>query len=138
MPMPSKRSASLRFPNQTPEAPLPSPKRATCPAHLILLDLIIRTLLGDEEISLNSSLRNFLQSHVTSSLLGPNIFHSTLFSNTLGLRSSLNVTDQVSRPHKTGKIIVLYTLIFIFLDRNWKTNDSAPNDSKHSLTSVCS
>jgi len=30
---------------------------------------------------------------------------------------SLNVSDQVSHPHKTtGKIIFLYILIFIFLD----------------------
>jgi hypothetical protein len=31
------------------------------------------------------------------------------------------VRDQVSHPHKTaGKIIVPYTLIFVFLDRNLK------------------
>jgi hypothetical protein len=36
---------------------------------------------------------NFLQSPVTSSLLGPNIPLSTLFSNTLSLCCSLNVTD---------------------------------------------
>jgi hypothetical protein len=46
---------------------------------------------------------------VTSSLLGPNILLNTLFSNTLSLRSSLNVSDQVSHPYKTtGKIIVLH------------------------------
>jgi hypothetical protein len=34
---------------------------------------------------------------------------STLFSNTLSPRSSLNVSDHVSHPYKTtGKIIVLY------------------------------
>jgi cytochrome b subunit of formate dehydrogenase len=49
-------------------------------------------------------------------LSGPNIPLSTLFSYTLSLRSSLNVNN-VSHPYKTtGKIIVLYTLIFIFLD----------------------
>jgi hypothetical protein len=38
-----------------------------------------------------------------------------LFSNTLSLHSSLNVSNQVSFPYKTtGKIIV--PLIFIFLD----------------------
>ena len=37
----------------------------------------------------------------------------TLFSNTLWLRFSLNVCDQVSHPYKTtGKIRVLYILIF--------------------------
>ena len=49
---------------------------------------------------------------VTSSLLGPNILLNTLFSNTLSLRSCLNVSDQVSHPYKTTrKIIVLYILI---------------------------
>jgi hypothetical protein len=33
--------------------------------------------------------------------LGPNILLITLFSNTLSLRSSLNVSDQVSHPYKT-------------------------------------
>jgi hypothetical protein len=47
------------------------------------------------------------------SLLGPNILLSTLFSNTLSLCSSLSVRDQVSHPYRTtGKVIVLYTLIF--------------------------
>jgi hypothetical protein len=50
-------------------------------------------------------------------LFGPNIPFSTLFSNTLSLRSSLNVRYQVSHPYKTtGKIIVLYILIFTFFD----------------------
>jgi phosphoglycerol transferase MdoB-like AlkP superfamily enzyme len=66
--------------------------------------------------SLSSSLCSFLHSPVTSSLLGPNIL-STLFSNTVSPRSSLNVRDQVSHPYKTTvKIIVLYILIFKFLD----------------------
>jgi hypothetical protein len=51
-------------------------------------------------------------SSVTSSLLGPNILLSTLFSNTLSVCSSFNVRDQVSHPYRTtGKIIVLYILI---------------------------
>jgi hypothetical protein len=60
---------------------------------------------------------------VTSSLLGPNILLSTLFSNILSPCFSLSVRDQVSHPYKTGKIIVLCTLIFIFLDSN-------PEDSR--------
>jgi hypothetical protein len=39
--------------------------------------------------------------------------------NTLSLRPSLNVSDQVSHAYKTtGKIIVLYILIFGVLDSN--------------------
>jgi hypothetical protein len=41
---------------------------------------------------------NFLHCPVTSSLLGPNIPLSTLFSNTVTLCSSLDVRDQVSHP----------------------------------------
>jgi hypothetical protein len=82
-------------------------------AHLILLDLIFLTILGEEYKSRSSLLHNFLHSPVTSSLFGRNIFLSTLFSNTLSLCSSLNVRDQVSHPYRTtGKSIVLYSLIF--------------------------
>jgi hypothetical protein len=60
---------------------------------------------------------SFLHSPITSSLLGPNIPLSTLFSNTISLRSSLNVRDQVSHPYKTtGRIMVLYILFFKFLE----------------------
>jgi len=46
---------------------------------------------------------------------------NTIFSNTLSFLSSLNVSDQVSHPYKpTSKIIVLYILIFKFLDSNLK------------------
>ena len=55
---------------------------------------------------------SFLHSSVTLSLLGPNIL-----LNTLNLHTSLSVSNQVTHSNKTtGKIIVLYVLIFIFLD----------------------
>jgi hypothetical protein len=55
--------------------------------------LITRTMLGEEYRSLSSSLCSVLHSPVTSSLLGPNIYPSTLLANSLSLRSSLNVGD---------------------------------------------
>ena len=86
--------------------PLLSPMHTTCPIHLILLDFITRTILGVELRLLSSSLCSFLHSPVTSSLLDPNILLNTLLSKALSLRSSLNVSDQVSHPYKTtGKII---------------------------------
>jgi hypothetical protein len=93
--------------------------RATCPAQLIFLNLITRIIFGEEYRSLISSLCSFLHSLVTSSLLGPNNLLSTLFSNTLSLRSSLNVSEHVSHPYKaTRKTVFLYTLIFKFLGSN--------------------
>ena len=80
------------FPNKTLYETLLSAIRAACPAHLIL-DLITWTILGEESRSLSSSLCSFLHSPVTSSLLGPNILLSTIFSNTLSPRSSLSVSD---------------------------------------------
>ena len=105
------------FPTNTLYTPLSSPIRATCPALLIHLDFITRTILGEEYKSFSSSLCSLLHSPVISSLLGPNILLNTMFSNTVSFLSSHNVSDQASHPYKkkTGKIIVLYILVFKLL-----------------------
>ena len=95
-----------------PSNTLPLPTCATCPAHFILLNFINQTILDEKYRSLGSSLCSFFS---TPLLHRPS--QAQIFSNTLSLCSTLNVTYKVSHPYKTtGKIIILYILIFVFFD----------------------
>jgi hypothetical protein len=67
----------------------------------MLLDLISRKIFDEVHKSCTYSLQYFLNSPVTFSLLGPNVFLRTLFSNTFRLCSSLNRRDQDLHPYKT-------------------------------------
>jgi hypothetical protein len=59
---------------------------------------------------------NLLQSPVTYSLLGPNIFLNALFWINFSLFFSRNVKDLFMNSYKTGNnITVLYILTFIFI-----------------------
>jgi hypothetical protein len=60
-----------------------------------------------------SPLCSFLQSPISSSVVGPNIFPTTLPSNTLSAYSSPNVRGSF-RQKKRGKIILSYVLMYIF------------------------
>ena len=72
---------------------------------------------------MNLLIMSFVHSPVTSSLLGPNILLNALFSNTLSLRSFLNVSDQVSNPYKgTGTIIVISESLDFWITI-WKMKD---------------
>jgi len=53
------------FPTKIHYTPKPSPIRATCSAHFVLLDLITRTILGEEYRSLGFPLCTFLHSLTT-------------------------------------------------------------------------
>ena len=98
----STLSLFLTFPNQNNVCTSPVPTCASCPTQSILLDLFNRIIFGNEYRSLSSSY-SLLHSPVTSSLLGPNILLSTLFSNTLSLHSSLNVSEHVSHSYKKNR-----------------------------------
>ena len=64
------------LPTKTLYTPLHASIHAKCPALLILLGLITRTILGEQYRSLSSSLCTFLHFHIISSLLGLNILLS--------------------------------------------------------------
>ena len=70
-------SLSLRFPHQDSIHPLSSPICTTCPAHLILLNFISLTILGEQYRSFSSSLCSLLRSPITLSFLGPNIAYNS-------------------------------------------------------------
>lgn len=58
---------------------------------------------------------------------------------TFSLCSSIGVRDLVSYPYiTTGRIIVLYMLIFKFSDTGKETERSEVNGSKHYLNLICS
>ena len=99
MPGSPKWSLSLGFPHQNPvyASPLTHTRYMPSPSHSSRF--ITRTILGEQYRSLSSSLCSFFHSFVTSSLLCTNILLVTLFSITLIVRSSLNVSDQVAHPH---------------------------------------
>jgi hypothetical protein len=89
--------------------------------------------LGEEHRSFSSSLCSFLDSRYLVPLM-PNITlkHLSLHS------SSIRVTKPHTHTKQKQNYCSIYILMFKVLDSKWKTKDSAPNDSKHSLTSVCS
>ena len=85
--------------------------RATCAAYLIVLGLITQIISGEEYRSWSFLLNSPIHFVVFSLCL------TTRLSNTLRFFLTQYVRDQVLHPYKTiRKIIIVYTLIFIFLN----------------------
>jgi hypothetical protein len=109
------------FPHQNPVYTPHSSTRATCTAHLILLDFITRTMLGEEYRSWSSSLRSFLHSPVTSSLVAPNILPNTPFLK----HPQPTFLPQCERPSFTPIVICHYSTR-VFQNRSrWLCHKSA-------------
>jgi len=98
----SSKWAPIQFKHQNPALTSPFHHSATCPDHLIFPDLITRIIFYEEYRSVSSSLRSFLQFCIPLPFLGRNILLSTLFSNTLNLRSSLNLGDENYRKNNSS------------------------------------
>jgi hypothetical protein len=100
MPGSSKWSLPLRPSNQNAAYTSPSPHMCyvPCLSHSSQFHHLNNNGWG---LQITKVLIVVFSTPITSTLLGPNILHSTLLSNTLSLRSSLSVSDQVSHPYKT-------------------------------------
>jgi hypothetical protein len=87
---------------------------------------------------ISSTLCSFLHSPVTSFLLDPNILLSTLFPNILSLvLPQCQRTSFTPIQNNTQIYSSVYPKLHVFYSK-LEAKDSAPNDSKHHLTSVYS
>jgi len=96
------------FPTKTLYMLLLSPHTLYMPTHLILLNLITWTILGEEHRSFSSSLCSFLDSPVTLSVLCPTILLSILLSNTSAYIPPSFEWPSFTPIQNTTKITVLY------------------------------
>ena len=98
-----------------------SPMRATYPAHLTLLNLMIRIIFVTPHTKQSSPL-----SYI-SSLWEPNVFPTLLFSNTITLCSSLYIADQVSHPSVAyrGGVLGVQTP-----PKFWRPSKIVPNSTR--------
>jgi len=111
-----KLTLSLRFPNQNPvyNFPLTHTRYMSHPSHSSRFYNSLNNWCAFQIIKLLITQFSPLPCYLVRLRLKYSPQHPIL--KPLSLRSSLNVSDQVSHPYKTtGKIIILSILIFIFL-----------------------
>ena len=101
------------FPTKIAYALVLSPTRAVYPGKLIILHLMTREIFDKKYGSRSFSFCSLRRCRCWLSLLGPNIFLQTLFSDGLSLCFSFKMTGQASSLYTTtGKIVVLLNLIW--------------------------
>jgi hypothetical protein len=80
---------------------VPKPVRFICTAHLILLDLITRVIIGEDYTARSTDLCNFLHSPVTSAHLGPNNFLVIIISNVLSLLTQFRANITTGKSYSS-------------------------------------
>ena len=123
------------LPNWILYAPLMSHINATFPSYFILLDLIIRIIVGEQYTSLSSALCILIHFPATSFFAGRNTYSRTPSAY---VSPSMRSAKFHTHTKQRDKIIVLCMLILKVWIANWKTEDFVPNDGKHSVASVLS
>ena len=107
---------SRLFPSGPSTKTLYTPHTFYSPAHLIRLDLITQTILGEQHRSLSSPLFSFSPLPCYLVPLRPKYLSQYPILE-FSLRYSLNVSDQVSHPYKaTDKVIAICIIMSIFFD----------------------
>ena len=129
------------FPTKTLYTPLSSPIRATCPAQPISLF----SILSPAQNWVSST--NHLAPPYAISSIPPlprpssvQIFSSTPCSLTpsASFPPAMSTTKFHTHTKQQGKLCFYISSSLNFSIATWKTKYSAPNDSKHFLTSICS